>query len=77
MLLTLTSSVTGVARKSRQIAPDRAEIAPRSRRDRAEIAQIAQRSRRDRTDRTEFDPDFTSVYADMEARNAYRLGHRD
>ena len=63
MLLTLTSSVTGVARKSRQIAPDRAEIAPRS--------------RRDRTDRTEFDPDFTSVYADMEARNAYRLGHRD
>ena len=60
-----------------QIAPDRA----RSHRDRVEIAPRSQRSHRDRAHVTalpdQFDPDFTSGYADMEARNAYRLGHRD
>ena len=43
-MLSLTSSVAGVARRSRQIARDRA----RSRRDRVEIASRSQRARRDR-----------------------------
>jgi len=56
-----------IARDRQRSRRDRLEIAPKSQRSRRDRGQIARRSR----------ADFTSAYGDMEARNAYRLAHRD
>ena len=70
MLLSLTSSVAGVARRSRQIAPDRKEIVWRSRRDRKDRAEIAQslnslKDVADDDDGSDSDSDDNSTAAQM------------